>query len=123
MASNAAPALSAVTLLPYQQRAVERRARFTWNNWSRQVGKSFAFSLRRILRGMERHRNQIFLSAGERQSRELMQCSAHNSVAALRRSVTGERWDGQSPPGHGPGVSSYIVQALRLCCTRSFVEA
>lgn len=59
-------------LHPYQRRAVENPARFTWNDWSRQIGKSLGFSLRRIMRGMERRRNQIFLSAGERQSRELM---------------------------------------------------
>lgn len=60
------------TLHAFQKRAVESNARFTWNNWSRQVGKSFAFSLRRIIRGLARGRNQLFLSAGERQSRELM---------------------------------------------------
>jgi phage FluMu gp28-like protein len=59
-------------LYAYQQRLVTCPARFTWNNWSRQTGKSFAFSLRRILRGMERGRNQIFLSASQAQSRELM---------------------------------------------------
>ena len=62
----------AFPLLPYQRRAVENPARFTWNNWSRQVGKSTTFGLRRVMRGFERQRNQILLSAGERQSRELM---------------------------------------------------
>jgi len=62
----------AFPLLPYQLRAVQSPARFTWNNWSRQVGKSTAFGLRRVDRGLERKRNQILLSAGERQSRELM---------------------------------------------------
>jgi len=61
-----------VPLLPYQQQAVESTERFRWSCWSRQTGKSFAMSLRRILRGMERRRDQIMLSAGERQSRELM---------------------------------------------------
>ncbi len=73
----------AIALLPYQRRAVETTARFTWNNWSRQVGKSTAFSLRRILRGMQRGRNQIFLSAGERQSRELMM-KAKQHVEAMK---------------------------------------
>lgn len=59
-------------LYGYQRRQVENPARFTWNNWSRQTGKSFAFTLRRILRGMSRRRNQILLSAGATQSRELM---------------------------------------------------
>lgn len=59
-------------LYPYQKRYVECPARFTWNNWSRQTGKTFTSTLRRVLRGARRKRNQIFLSAGERQSRELM---------------------------------------------------
>lgn len=62
-----------VPLLPYQTQAVESKARFRWSCWSRQTGKSFTMSLRRILRGLQRNRNQIFLSASERQSRELMQ--------------------------------------------------
>lgn len=57
----------------YQRAAISADARFTWNNWSRQTGKSFAFSLRRLLRGLLRCRDQVFLSAGERQSRELME--------------------------------------------------
>lgn len=61
-----------VPLLPYQLADVESNARFTWCCWSRQIGKSFTKSLRRLLRGILRRRNQILLSAGERQSRELM---------------------------------------------------
>ena len=59
-------------LLPYQRADVTSVDRFRWNNWSRQTGKSFGKSLRRIVRGIARKRNQLFLSAGERQSRELM---------------------------------------------------
>ncbi|MCA9257224.1 MAG: terminase family protein [Phycisphaerales bacterium] len=61
-----------ITLLPYQRSAIESRSRFTWNCWSRQTGKSFTFSLRRLIRGLARRRHQIILSAGERQSREVM---------------------------------------------------
>ena len=61
-----------VNLLPYQREDVESEARLRWNCWARQTGKSFTKSLRRILRGLTRGRDQIFLSAGERQSRELM---------------------------------------------------
>ncbi len=61
-----------VPLLPYQREDVESEARFRWNCWARQTGKSFTKSLRRVLRGLSRGRTQIFLSAGERQSRELM---------------------------------------------------
>lgn len=62
----------AFPLLPYQKRLVENGFRFTWTNWSRQIGKSTTLTLRRVMRGLERQRNQILLSAGERQSRELM---------------------------------------------------
>jgi phage FluMu gp28-like protein len=62
-----------IDLLPYQQAVVYQTARFTWSCWARQTGKSFTFGLRRLLRGLRRHRNQIILSAGERQSREVME--------------------------------------------------
>ncbi len=64
---------SAVGLLPYQAAVVSSESRFTWNCWSRQTGKSFTFAMRRLLRGLSRRRNQIILSAGERQSREVME--------------------------------------------------
>jgi len=78
-----------IELLPYQKAAVEETSRFCWFNWSRQVGKSFGLSLRRVLRGLERRRLQVLLSAGERQSRELMQkvqmhVRALNIAASLR---------------------------------------
>lgn len=63
---------SCINLLPYQRDAVLRRARFTWNCWARQTGKSFTFTLRRLVRALTHHRNQIILSAGQRQSREAM---------------------------------------------------
>lgn len=69
---RAADAPPIVPLLPYQRRMVESPARLTWNCWARQTGKSFAFALRRVTRGIQRNRNQVLLSAGERQSRELM---------------------------------------------------
>jgi phage FluMu gp28-like protein len=78
-----------VPLLSYQQLDVECSARFNWCCWSRQVGKSFTKSLRRLLRGLERRRNQILLSAGERQSHELMlkvrqHCRALNLAASFQ---------------------------------------
>lgn len=75
-----------VPLAPFQKARVECPSRFTWNNWSRQTGKSFTFSLRRVLRGMKRNRNQILLSAGGRQSRELMAKVAMH-VKAIRARV------------------------------------
>lgn len=73
----------AISLPGYQRRAVERTARFTWNCWARQTGKSFTFSLRRLVRGLQRRRTQIFLSAGERQSREVME-KAYQHCQALK---------------------------------------
>ena len=72
-----------VPLLPYQSEDVESDARLRWCCWSRQSGKSFTKSLRRLLRGLKRRRNQIFLSAGERQSYELMQ-KARQHCQALK---------------------------------------
>lgn len=59
-------------LLPYQAAAVNRAIALTWTNWARQTGKSTTFALRRIVRALRRGRLQVLLSAGERQSRELM---------------------------------------------------
>ncbi len=70
---EAAETANALGMPAFQRAALECPARFTWNNWSRQTGKSYALSLRRLLRGLIRRRTQIFLSAGERQSRELME--------------------------------------------------
>ena len=72
-----------IPLLPYQRRDVESAARFRWSCWARQTGKSFTKSLRRMLRGLARRRTQIFLSAGERQSRELM-AKARQHCQALK---------------------------------------
>jgi len=61
-----------IPLTAYQRADVESPARFQWDCWARQTGKSFTKSLRRLLRGLARRRTQILLSAGERQSLELM---------------------------------------------------
>jgi hypothetical protein len=54
-----------IDLLPYQRDAVFCGARFTWNCWARQTGKSFTFTLRRLVRALTRHRTQIILSASD----------------------------------------------------------
>ncbi len=72
-----------IPLLSYQREDVESDARFRWNCWARQTGKSFTKSLRRILRGLKRRRTQVFLSAGERQCRELM-AKAREHCCALK---------------------------------------
>ena len=81
-----------VPLLGYQREDIESDARFRWNCWSRQTGKSFTKSLRRILRGLARNRTQVFLSAGERQSRELM-AKARQHCEALK--IATDYYDGR----------------------------
>lgn len=76
-----AEAAPVVPLLPYQREDVESSARLRWNCWARQTGKSFTKSLRRLLRGLARKRDQVFLSAGERQCRELMLKTAQHCAA------------------------------------------
>lgn len=71
-----------IPLFPYQQEAVESKARFSWNCWSRQVGKSFAFSLKHTLRAVETGRLQVLLSAGKQQSKELMEKVCQHAQAA-----------------------------------------
>jgi len=82
-----------VPLLPYQREDIECDARFRWNCWARQTGKSFTKSLRRILRGLRRGRSQIFLSAGERQSRELMdKARQHCQALKIAFDYYDDRW-------------------------------
>lgn len=59
-------------LYDYQRDAVACPARFTRSVWSRQTGKSHGFSFRRIVRGLARRKDQIFLSASQAQSNELV---------------------------------------------------
>jgi len=85
---------SAVVPLPaYQREDIESNARFRWNCWARQTGKSFTKSLRRILRGLQRHRTQIFLSAGERQCRELMdKARQHCQAMSIATQYHDDEW-------------------------------
>lgn len=62
-----------IEFLPYQKADIESSSRFTWSCWSRQVGKSFGKSFKRLTRALAYRRNQVLLSAGARQSRELME--------------------------------------------------
>jgi len=81
-----------VPLLSYQLEDVLSTDRFRWNCWSRQVGKSFTKSLRRLLRGLTRRRTQVFLSAGERQSRELMlKARQHCRALGIAADFNGDR--------------------------------
>jgi phage FluMu gp28-like protein len=83
----------AIPLLPYQRDDVASGARMRWSCWSRQTGKSFTKSLRRLLRGLKRRRTQILLSAGERQSRELMaKVRQHCAALAIASEAIGDRY-------------------------------
>ena len=82
-----------VPLLPYQRQDVESDDRFRWCCWARQTGKSFTKSLRRLLRGLQRGRMQVLLSAGERQSAELMQkVRQHCQALAVGHEFVGDRF-------------------------------
>lgn len=59
-------------LYPYQQRWVEDSAPLKIALKARQIGFSFAMALEGVLLAIERPCNVLFLSASERQSRELM---------------------------------------------------
>jgi len=60
-------------LLPYQRRWIEDDAKLKLVVKARQIGYSFAATLRAVLRCLERRTTWIFLSKGERQSRLLME--------------------------------------------------
>ena len=76
--SNAA----VITLTKYQKRWVEDKSRFKIGKWSRQAGKSFATSLEAVLDCFEHAGTTwVFLSAGERQSKELMRTAAIHAKA------------------------------------------
>jgi phage FluMu gp28-like protein len=63
----------AVELYGYQQRWLQDPSRFRYGLMSRQVGKSFVVSLDSAIRAARTCRNEILLSAGMRQSKELME--------------------------------------------------
>ena len=63
----------ALQLLPYQQRWVEDQAALKIVVKARQIGYSFAASIRALLECLKRKTTWIFLSKGERQSRLLME--------------------------------------------------
>jgi phage FluMu gp28-like protein len=84
-----------VNLTEYQKRWVNDRSRFKIGKWSRQAGKSFATSLEAVLDCYENPGTTwVFLSAGERQSKELMRTAAiHARAIAKALSDIEERRD------------------------------
>ena len=71
--SGTSPLPPALRLLPYQRRWVEDNAPLKLAVKARQIGYSFAATLRAVLRCLEGKTTWIFLSKGERQSRLLME--------------------------------------------------
>ena len=70
---SGAPLRRAINLLPYQQRWVQDDAKLKIAVKARQIGYSFAATLRAVFKCLEYKTTWIFLSKGERQSRLLME--------------------------------------------------
>ena len=71
----------AVGLYDYQKNWILDRARFKSGMWTRQGGKSFGTSLEAVDDCCQRRTNWVFLSAGERQSKELMMKAQLHAMA------------------------------------------
>jgi len=72
----------AVKLTDYQKNWVQDKSRFKIGVITRQGGKSFGTALEAVLDSLETKTDWVFLSAGERQSKELMSKAAMHSRAA-----------------------------------------
>jgi len=70
-----------IKLTEYQKRWIEDKSRFKIGMMSRQGGKSFGTSLEAVIDCYEHKTKWVFLSAGERQSRELMSTAAMHARA------------------------------------------
>lgn len=66
------PKKGAIPLTDYQQASVMDPARFLFELWARQTGKSFGLSLAAMDNAVEEPPGWLLLSRGERQSRELI---------------------------------------------------
>ncbi len=78
-AIHASPPRNAIRLLPYQQRWVDDDSPLKIVVKARQIGYSFAATLRAVMACLERKTTWIFLSKGERQSRLLMEKVAEHA--------------------------------------------
>jgi phage FluMu gp28-like protein len=76
-----APHDPAIRLTVYQKNWVQDKSRFKIGVITRQGGKSFGTSLEAVLDCYERKTKWVFLSAGERQSKELMATAAMHARA------------------------------------------
>lgn len=71
----------AIPLTLYQKRWIEDNSRFKIGKFTRQGGKSFGTSLEAVFDCYEHKTKWVFLSAGERQSKELMLAAATHARA------------------------------------------
>ena len=71
----------AVPLYEYQKKWVTDASRFKIGLWSRQTGKSFSTSLEAVIDCWERRTDWVFLSSGERQSKELIRKAKMHALA------------------------------------------
>jgi phage FluMu gp28-like protein len=92
----AVPLPNAVRLLPYQCRWVEDASPLKIVVKARQIGYSFAATLRAVLASLKRKTTWIFLSKGERQSRLLMEKVAEHvrSCGAVARALESTYFEG-----------------------------
>jgi phage FluMu gp28-like protein len=82
---------AAIQLYDYQKRWVTDDNRFKVGLWCRQSGKSFAIGLEAVLDAVQTGSNWVLLSAGERQSKELMEkVKMHTEAMALAASAVEE---------------------------------
>lgn len=70
-----------IPLTLYQKRWIEDKSRFKIGMISRQGGKSFGTALEAVIDCLEHKTKWVFLSAGERQSKELMSTAATHARA------------------------------------------
>jgi phage FluMu gp28-like protein len=78
---------AALKLYDYQQRWVTDDSRLKIGLWSRQSGKSFSLALEAVLDAVKTGTNWVLLSAGERQSKELMEkAKMHTEAMSLAAS-------------------------------------
>ena len=68
-------------LLSYQKRWVHDKSRFKMGLWARQTGKSFSTSLEAVDDCLEQRTDWVFLSSGERQSKELIRKAKMHTMA------------------------------------------
>lgn len=73
-----------ITLTDYQKNWVQDKSRFKLGVVTRQGGKSFGTSLEAVLDCLEHRTLWVFLSAGERQSKELMAKAAMHARATMK---------------------------------------